>query len=751
MKHPFPSPILAAALAALFTVSALADKTTNTFTKASNTTPITWANAGLPDITTSAGSDISIKIEYAEGYEKYQELDFPDVSASSKAIYLDSVIGGKYHNLYMTKGQIKYATVNDPSPFEGFWSLKVTMADSGSTASGIYLPDVGSTDVRSIGSVYTKGRFEFGVAPGCEAVLDYPFGFGMFEVNRSSSQSMKPASLAPTGKLTVLNSPGPYSLVRVRNGTLGIVGDGDDTSSPVPGAWARFDASAENSFTFNGTAITQWRDADGRPVSANKANGSPTLFTDSETGKMAVNFGSFVNYSGTPAGNSALHGVGSKLQLSENRDDVAEMFVVFKDNDTRRGTYPAIAGDAFPRRSDPGASQLFKPWASLPVGLSMGEFRLDGQAVIPDLQYDLSRCMHVVSASYRSGGGTVGNLAAPDNDGHENRTRGGIKISEIIFYTNALTSAERRHNNEYLMKKWFGHGVRDYGAIMLDNSASLSVTSGTARVREVVANSLAKAGAGILEVETLGKNLNSLTVSDGGVRFANTLARPTSPQPAADPLAWFDADDSASFDTFVSNYNDTAYTFVTSWRDKRSNGYTLARKTPGSHANYANGADEAAYPTLDTSTGTKTMVDLGPWTYQVDGNFGWVAGTSGLSTWLCLYTNGVAASSLDSSRQGFVVFYKTNSRGNPINSSNWYLRNGTRDVPSQMFVETGHGHGAAVGGHWTYDGVTIDPTSVSITADGKAHLASFQFADVALPVDVFGADMGIGGGGAGGC
>ena len=103
--------MLAAMCAAVLLPSALlAEKTTNTYTKASNASSITWANAGLTNaVTSTAGSDISIEIKYAEGYEKYQRLDTPALP-----LYLDSVIGGKYHNIYFTSGTHKYVSVNDP-------------------------------------------------------------------------------------------------------------------------------------------------------------------------------------------------------------------------------------------------------------------------------------------------------------------------------------------------------------------------------------------------------------------------------------------------------------------------------------------------------------------------------------------------------------------------------------------------------------------------------------------------------------
>ena len=762
MKH-LPSARILAAMAALSAVSALADKTTNTFTKASNTTPITWVASGLPDITTSAGSDISIKIEYAEGYEKFQQLKTADTTKTAVVpLYLDSIIGGKYHDICFVNPDstgTKYAVINDTTPFEGFWSI----ADGPARVSGIFLPDNGGAGPRTIGSAYLKGRFQFGVAAGCEAVVDYPFGPGMFEVNRQMN------SRTPSGKITVKRSPGPYSIALVRKGTFEIVGGDDDISSPVPGAWARFDASAEDSFTFNGTAITQWRDADGRPVSADKSsNGSPTLYTDPETGKKAVNFGAFVNYSGTTAGSNTLHGGGARLVLSETRNDVAEMFVVFKDNDLMNGTYPQIAGDAFPRRSgysDP--NQLFKPRGELPKGLMMGEFRLDGQAVIPNFYYDFSRRMNVVSASYTDGGGSVVYLASPNNDGHSNYTRGGIKIAEIILYTNKLSSAERRHNNDYLMKKWKGCGVRDYGAIMLSSGTTFSVTSGTARVRELWlgTTSFTKNGEGTLEIESLNRSLNTLAVNGGAIRFADTLANPTNPPPAANPLAWFDAADTTTFDTFTSNYTGNAetpftptnYTFITSWRDKSGNGYTL--HSPGLRSSsyvsnvYGSRSDRPAWPTLDTSTGAHPMVDLGPFTIPCKdpykGNFGWITGISGLSTWLCLYANGSMYTSYGI-RQGFVVFYKTDGRGNPINTSGWEFRNAGNDNPKTMFLHEGYAAAAALGGHWTYDGVTVNPSSVTLSADGKTHLGAFMVADGGAPVNVFGSDQN-GGNSAGGC
>ena len=731
--------VFALLCASVFIPSALlAEKTTNTYTKASNSTSIEWSSTGLPttEIQNTTGYDISIKIDYAEGFEKYQQLKTPQIP-----LYLDSVIGGKYHNLTLVKsGNYRYTVVNDPTPFEGFWSI----ADGSAKACGIYLRNDGGEGPRTISSAFIKGRFQFGVATGCEGMLDYPFGLGMFEVGRYSDMS---PSFAAKGKLTVNRSPGPNTAVHVRNGTFALVGGDETVDSPVPGAWARFDASVADSLTKDDSGyVTAWSDADGNGVSMSvefSAN-KPLWTEDAATGKKIVDFrprsGAYDSSRG-----------GSRLKFAEAQDGVAEAFFVLREISS---TTPAfLIDDAFPRHGS--ANYLFKGWGSLPKELAMGEFRLNGQAVIPDVVYDLTRGLNVVSASYRSGGGSVTYVAGSSTQ----PSAGGVQFAEILLYTNTLTAAERRRNNDYLMKKWLGIGVRDYGAIRLVSSASLSVESGTARVRELALNTnvLVKAGAGTLEVESINTNLAAVAVAGGVVRFAKMLSHPENPQPAADPFAWFDADDEASFTTFTSNYTGNAgtlaptnYTFVTGWRDKRDNGYTLSSMGKITDSRCANGEDYAALPTLDTNTASRTMVDLGPFYNPTSSkNFGWIAGNSGLSTWLRLYKDGSATGG--GTRQGFVVFYKTSSNGNPINGDGWALRNAGGSNPSGKFVDDQHASMAAIGGHWKYDGVTVNPGGVSLTADRKTHLGSFMFADGAIDVNVFGADMNITGNSSGGC
>ena len=721
----------------------LADKTTNTFTRTSSQKEtISWPS-DLPstEIQNTTGYDISIKIDYAEGGEKYQQLKTPNLP-----LYLDSVIGGKYHNIGFVRGDChKYVVINDPTPFEGFWSI----ADGPARVCGLYLRNTGEEGTRTIGSAFLKGRFVFGVAAGCEAILDYPFGLGMFEVNRYSDMS---PSFTATGKLTINRSPGPYSVAQVRGGTLEIIGGDDDVSSPVPGAWARFDAAAVDSFTMDSEGnVTTWSDADGNGVSMSVDNNNankPIRREDSVTGKTLVDFC-------IRSGIADRAKNGSRLKFPEAKDGIAEVFFVFRDNSSSAAGH--IIDNAFPRQGNVG--YLFKGWGSLPKGLMMGEFRLNGQAVVPDVVYDFTRGLNVVSASYRSGGGSVTYVAGADGS----QSAGGLQLAEILFYTNALTAAERRHNNDYLMKKWKGVGVRDYGAIMLAKSASLSVDSGTARVRELqlATNGFVKVGSGNLEIESLNTNLNSLVVNGGSVRFVNTLDRGSNPQPADSPFAWFDADDATSFETFTSNYTgnagtlaETNYTFITRWRDRRSNGYTLSRVGTMTHKNCGDGTtavtDGAAYPTLDTTTWTHPMVDLGPF-YNPTAKkyFGWINGNSGLSTWLRLYKDGSANNG--NTRQGFVVFFKTNRDGNPINSSDWSLRNGGDTAPRGRFLSDSYASTAALGGHWTYDGVTVNPGAISLPADGKAHLGSFMFADANPLVNVFGADMDVSGNSAGGC
>ena len=751
MKHPILPRILAA-VAAMSAVTSLADKSTNTYERTSSaSSDVKWGDVGLPAVTTTSGSDISIKIEYGEGGEKYQRLQTGLVKDKADfnllPIYLDSVIGGRYHNIsFSCRNGGKYAIINDPTPFKGFWSIDAVPA----RASGIFLPDNAGAGVRTIGSAFLKGRFQFGVATGCEAILDYPFGLGMFEVNRTLS------SKTGSGKLIVNRSPGPYSVALVDRGTLGLVGGSDDdVSSPVPGAWVRFDASVVDSFTFEGeTSITQWRDADGRAVSASVEGNAnrPRRILDAVTGKTLVDFGFRSGTADRPRG-------GSRLKFPETVSGVGELFMVFREK-SDFGEPLSFFSKAFPRHSS--SNQLFSAWSGLPKELAMGEFRLNGQAVVPDVAYNFSRGLNVVSAGYRSGGGDVLYFGSPKNATDDIPSAGGDIIAEVILYTNTLTAAERRHNNEYLMRKWLGCGVRDYGAVMLANGASLSVESGTARVRELVlsSDSLTKNGEGNLEIETLGKSLTTLAVNGGEVRFKSTLTHSATPQPAADPFAWFDAADSTTLDTFPTNYNDTAITMVSNWRDKRDNGYTLARQGAVKHKYCGDGsvavADETPFPTLDTTTWTLPMVDLGPFYSPADSkHFGWINGNSGLSTWLCLYKNGVHKSGNNPacgfSRQGFVVFYKTNKNGNPIQSSNWELRNAGRETPASKFLHNDYAGVAALGGHWTYDGKTINPSDISLLADGKAHLGSFLFADGAPAVNVYGADMDISGNSSGGC
>ena len=150
------------------------------------------------------------------------------------------------------------------------------------------------------------------------------------------------------------------------------------------------------------------------------------------------------------------------------------------------------------------------------------------------------------------------------------------------------------------------------------------------------------------------------------------------------------------------------------------------------------------------------MVDLGPYVNPCaspyKGNFGWINGISGLTTWLCLYKPEGGMYNSYAIREGFVVFYKTDSRGNPINSTDWALRNAGGDYPKTKFLHEDHAAGAAIGGHWTYDGVTVNPVDVrgGLYANGKTHLGAFRISDAGAPVNVFGSDQN-GGNSGGGC
>ena len=312
---------------------------------------------------------------------------------------------------------------------------------------------------------------------------------------------------------------------------------------------------------------------------------------------------------------------------------------------------------------------------------------------------------------------------------------------------------------EIVLNATAAHSPR-LSALSVTGRNGLSVPAGTtASVGTLaVASSaaLVKEGDGTLEIGSFATPQQNIQVNAGNVRFSGNAALPLQPQPAADPYAWFDADNGETLQTVVSNDNGETYTFVTNWldcrpdaRNPRGKRMSLRNQQNISDSRCHGGKADSAWPTLDGTSFARPMVDLGPFYNQTSSkDFGWNGGSSGLSTWLRLLQEDALMGA--TIREGFVVFVKTHSYSQPIAAADWTFRTAGADYNSRCWVNSSYADGIVAAGLWWCDGVPVDGTASAVSGDNKAHLGHFALSYM-RSANALGVDMNITGNGCGGC
>lgn len=143
---------------------------------------------------------------------------------------------------------------------------------------------------------------------------------------------------------------------------------------------------------------------------------------------------------------------------------------------------------------------------------------------------------------------------------------GGIRLGEVIAYTNELTEAERLATQRYLMNKWHDGSEKqtwDLDTVALrDNGTPVKVEAGNvAKVRHVFGSqgagsdyphyTLTKTGAGELVLEdTYPRGTMPIRVEEGSIGFTSTIARDTidDTAPASGAYLHLDATQADSFE-----------------------------------------------------------------------------------------------------------------------------------------------------------------------------------------------------------
>ena len=623
------------------------------------------AEATAPDIDLGAG----------DPHAKVPVVSMGDAASFNQNLWIGALSGSKYRIFKFCPGvnsfysATQYLSVADPSGFHGWWRGKTPDATGfyGPARPGI-LVTAADPAKAVLHRVETDGRTRI-MATGTLTVEETR-GFGTFEVNASDV----------SGTVVFLEGAGPRANPVVRNGTLRVVGSApDNASAPTAGAWAHFDASDASTLSVSGTDISEWRDKSGLGPSAtsthayNTQGGAayfPQLVEIGGKGMKAVNFGAFgIGASGSlrtvPEDLLAKYGRPTAMVVGDGNRLVREIFFVARENGEQDGIcYPSVGGPDFSAASGQlagwtnriararDASRLFRDTLPELYCIENADIRVDGQRVRPDFTCDFSKRMHVISISLPDGLTTgIQNLSL-SRDSTGSCSFGGFVLGEVMFYTNTLTAAERRRNNDYLMKKWLEDDAAanwDFGRVTLAfASARFEAASGTVKVRELElpsgTASFAKTGAGKLVVERLlvdgvATNL-PVSVEEGEFAFADSFSAVTKAK-APDPDCWFDATQISAGDILHSNSVD----YVTIWRDPRVANFRGDTNTLERMRLSSNRKDERpAYPTLvDNAVNGRPAVDLGEFCDSY-ASAGWDWASTGRdSTALALRRNGKCA------------------------------------------------------------------------------------------------------------
>ncbi len=681
--------------------------------------------------------------------------------------YIGSVVGDKWRMFdhSATDGNWwKRLTVKDMSRFDGLFFVSVPMNALEFRADAEVSARLPQVDMGNGLQMIVKGGPSESLSVGKASGLGNVY-FNNRDVNATTAGGIEVDDPLFGSRSTFAPGYGKISLAG-NDGSAEIVGD----------PYLHLDATRPASLTWTETGgqrrVTRWDDArggDGRPYAYSTANKFvPWLSSDPATGNAVVDFGvsacdyawpvdncwagrrtgGYTGYSGTTLG------LCGWLKLNEKCSTIREVFVVMKEahifncqafflgNDTGPDE-----GQAFRRgwaNEDPpsGGSKyegvyymfprLFRTQAQTSV-TRLGDVRLDGQRVMPNLMASLSDRFHVLSV------GTIADAAADRiadnglgtcNTSTRKWAVGGFAMGEMLIYTNVLTSAERSKVNRYLKRKWsVGEDREDvtFGQANIGAGITLDVPSGTitAKKTSLSGGSLAKTGAGAYEGGVPPAGPFSMDVREGSVSFRKHFEPGSAPAaPAGDSDIWLDADNRSSL--VLSNATEGTAVYVTKIRHCENGGTNSA----GYAAWATRYSATFAYPTLveDSDVG-RYVFDTGPYvatSTPADGSTVVITrkevprSAKASETYFDNTGEGHLASA------GFVVFKASDSKATIIGSPATALY---RDTSGNGCLLADVGSSSRyIHEYFALDGDVINPRFTSIS-DNEYHVLSYRFSE----------------------
>ena len=358
--------------------------------------------------------------------------------------------------------------------------------------------------------------------------------------------------------------------LHVLRGTLTVGGTVSSDASVLPaGAWMHLDASRTNTMELadaGGGAfyVQQWNDVTGNGTYAvAEAPVNRPVWTVAD-GIPQVDFG-FLTF-----GESGGIMNGKTLTWSAPNTTIRTALLVYSD----------VPGDPYVQsilcsKSLPGVDfcrngYLFNPAVASPFvtggTITLDGARVDGTDGFGQFNAYLSSGFHVISVT--TTGDAAADCFARDHMGHA----GGQKLAEVVLYNRALTTAERKAAEAYLMNKWSANplptdasaGAGQASSLTLENFSKLNAASDFRTLNLTVNGSVMKAGSGTLTAAQITQMNGVFTLSNGTLAVTGDMlseSEHVAPIPA--PWAHLDASVPASMATETAD----GKIAVKSWSD----------------------------------------------------------------------------------------------------------------------------------------------------------------------------------------
>ena len=362
------------------------------------------------------------------------------------------------------------------------------------------------------------------------------------------------------------------SKLHVLRGTLKVGGTVSSDASVLPaGAWMHLDASRTNTLSLadagGGTFfVQQWNDVNGNGTYAYAEAPVNRPVWQIEDGIPQVNFG-FLTF-----GESGGIMNGKTLTWSAPDTAIRTAFIVYSD----------VPGDPYVQsilcsKSLPGVDfcrngYLFNPQVASPAvtggTITLDGARVDGTDGNGQFSAWLSSGFHVISVT--TTGDAAADCFARDHMGHA----GGQKLAEVVLYNRALTTAERKAAEAYLMGKWSANplptdasaGAGQAASLTLDNLTTLNAASDFRTLNLTVNGNATKAGEGTLTAAQITQMSGVFTLSNGTLAVTgDMLSENEHVTPIPDPWAHLDASVATSLGTETVD----GIISVKSWSDLR--------------------------------------------------------------------------------------------------------------------------------------------------------------------------------------